>query len=479
MRYDEKIAASGKHQTLPTRRKTLTASKGTMKQGLHIFLIIIGFTSSLPWRGDAASKNTIKQGLHIFWIISGFTSSLSWRGDDDSSRDCDPGNAFVTAIRRGNFSLARLLAQRILQESPLCEKEIRQLYVNEADAYLSKVTFNGTGWESSFGTANVEPRVADTKDCWVWDLTTEDNLLQPDLWSKCCSQLPQPSPRKKDATNPLGSPPEMDECIRDSHRRFCCDFYNGSSSYLHLPLLQELSLRLRVQTDEGSVVFYLEQDGVLRQYDPSAILWPTAYLLSLCVAEPRRCGIPEIFDAAAAHPVSSGTMVVELGTGIGAPAIVLSRSLQAFHNGWTPLVVATDKSRSALALTLSNARAASVSSLLTADELDFSNLAALQAFRNMYGGFAIVLGSSLMSLFDPDKPEPLWQVLDILLDETNPHAIAILAHSVHSVVEAGSGFRLVRRISGSHFGMRTRQEDASDFEISVYARQVATRMDEF
>lgn len=444
-------------------------------------------------------KQAIRQCLCMFTTIGFAISTPSWTGDDLSLKDCDADSedawSFVASVRHGHFSRARFLAQQILLRQPsptACEKSIRKLYIFEADRYLS----NLLDWQTALKSAKEEgdqPRLVatvDAEDCWTWDLSQEDEFLDIDLWSQCCSQLPQPAVKTKDTTETFGSHDEMDGCLRNgSQRSLCCDFCQGTSCYLHLPLIEELSLRLRVQTDEGSIIsFDLEQDGLLRRFDPAAVLWPTAYLLSLCLAGPRQCGIPEIYDAAAAaHLANNTTVALELGTGIGAPAIALSRTLRQQHRDdhhdepmtGQPLVMATDKSRSALALTLSNARAAQVSGLLSVDELDFSDLAALQEFRDLHGGFAIVLGSSLMSLFDPDNPEPLWQVLNILLDEKNPHAVAILAYSVHSVrPEAGLGFRLARRISGDHFGMHTRQGDSSDFEISIYSRQASIRQDE-
>ena len=408
--------------------------------------------------------------------------------DDDVSQDCYRGDEMVTAIRHGQLSRGRWLAWQNLQEStsPLCEKEIRRLYVNEADDYLSNITLHELVWESSFAVANDEPRLVATIDepdcCALGFSKDEDTVFQPELWDQCCSKFTQPKIISNDV--------DSNKCVRndnDSTRRLCCDFYFGSSSYLYLPLLQELSLRLRVRTDQGNIMAYdLEQDGLLRHFDTAGVLWPTAYLLTLCVAGPRHCGISQLLDdAVATHPISSGPMVVELGTGIGIPAIVMTQTLQQLSNKKNkdikqPSVVATDKSLPALALTLSNARAANVSSShLTVGQLDFSNVTAVQEFRNLYGGFAVVLGSSLMFLFDPDKPELLLRVLDILLDERNPHAIAILAHTVDAVqLGADAGFRLVYRVPSSHFGMRSRHDDTSEFDISVYTRGLVTHLDE-
>ena len=82
----------------------------------------------------------------------------------------------------------------------------------------------------------------------------------------------------------------------------------------------------------------LEQDGYLRPYDVAGILWPTGYMLSLCLGNLVGCPIPELRLLVAQyqesfisdvtldsdelhrkHPV----LALELGTGIGASRYVI------------------------------------------------------------------------------------------------------------------------------------------------------------
>eukprot|EP00547_Thalassionema_nitzschioides_P011311 CAMPEP_0194263130 /NCGR_PEP_ID=MMETSP0158-20130606/46901_1 /TAXON_ID=33649 /ORGANISM="Thalassionema nitzschioides, Strain L26-B" /LENGTH=309 /DNA_ID=CAMNT_0039003307 /DNA_START=163 /DNA_END=1092 /DNA_ORIENTATION=- len=270
--------------------------------------------------------------------------------------------------------------------------------------------------------------------------------------------------------------------------RLCCDFFHGSSSYLHLPLLKELAVRLRVKTDDkdSQGVFLeerydLHQDGFLRHYDTSGVLWPTAYLLSLCVAAPNACGIPEIYQAMAeankSHPIA-----VELGAGVGAPSITLARTLERARSQKVQqvkndqaLVLATDKALHALDLIHVNAYISKAA--VATEQIDHFDLLHLESLKERHApnGFAIVLGSSLQELFNVtahDENHQLWTTLDILLDSYNPYALAILAHSVDTIAppEGQSSFQLLRQLSGDKFDMSTRFGETSDFFISVFTR---------
>jgi hypothetical protein len=135
--------------------------------------------------------------------------------------------------------------------------------------------------------------------------------------------------------------------------------------------------------------FDVQQDGFLRPYDTAAVMWPTAYLLSLCLGAPRRCGIANELEKALqfycshnqhhhhgtqgtntiTHPYDNYPLVIELGAGLGLPSIVLSTWLNQYNlTGSTmksaeaaastsstssllsPVAVVTDKSPAALAL---------------------------------------------------------------------------------------------------------------------------------
>jgi hypothetical protein len=95
-------------------------------------------------------------------------------------------------------------------------------------------------------------------------------------------------------------------------------------------LLNALIIRLRLGTDHSldttgtrqplveETIYDLEQDGFLRKHDVAGILWPTGYLLSLCLAAPRACGVPELYQAvktATTNATLSPALAVELGAG--------------------------------------------------------------------------------------------------------------------------------------------------------------------
>jgi hypothetical protein len=213
---------------------------------------------------------------------------------------------------------------------------------------------------------------------------------------------------------------------------------------------------------------------------------------------------------------------LELGTGIGAPSIALAKTLERMLLSWNdvlstnptdhfqpyvphhhrPLVVATDVSPQAQALTIANARWNQA--LVNVSRMDYFNTTSVQEIRDLYftnhdnighdsikRGFAMVIASSLQELFQDTHDattSPLWDVLDILLDPSKEEvpAMAILVHTRSEPLReptsmGGSGgiendqrFRLLRRISGSDemFGnMKTRWGDESDFEICIFQRR--------
>ena len=84
----------------------------------------------------------------------------------------------------------------------------------------------------------------------------------------------------------------------------------------------------------------------------------------------------------------------------------------------------------------------------------------------------MVIGSSLQAFFDGtnDSKAPVWAALDILLDRSNRNAIAIFSHTRSEPIEqpSNASFRLLRRISGDDFNMKTRSGESSDFELSLF-----------
>ena len=284
-------------------------------------------------------------------------------------------------------------------------------------------------------------------------------------WNACCSYWRDDSSASK--------------CILDN---FCCEIVEGTDHHLILPALREPNIRIRLENRE---VIEIEQNGLLQLYDVSGVLWPAGYLLGLCLSNPAKCGVEEILYAInnAKQPA-----ILELGTGVGFAAIAISKTVR--DQSISPLVFATDVSKSALDLTVTNAYKNGVEELIVAMEADYRDASSLkrliESTISLSGdntskeqqGFEMVIGSSLQSLFDgtQDKNAPLWLTLDTLLSRNNPNAIVILSH-----VRSGSEriklpdesipFELVRRIPGDKFNMKTRDGNISDFELVVLRRR--------
>lgn len=324
-------------------------------------------------------------------------------------------------------------------------------------------------------------------------------------WDDCCSMLPKERNNNiivGKETNHHQAMLEMLEGDADNVpgddgcaiSKPCCDFSVGSSSHLRLPALHEPALAVRI-ISQGTRrrILDLEQDGYLRLFDVAGILWPSGYLLAQCVANPSICGIQGEMDRARSRHrklskrQGSSPLAVELGTGIGAPSIALAWYLQQY-GAERHQVVATDVAPHALALTVSNAWHNDVS--VAVDLLNYTNTTTVKEIREKYfltpmgtstrspdkqSGFAVVMGSSLQSLFR-DSHEPssiLWKTLGILMDRSNPHAIAILVHVRSDPVMPPSdgSFELIAQISGDRFDMQTRAGDSSDFEIFIFRRR--------
>ena len=415
------------------------------------------------------------------------------------STGADPchDEAVVEAIRNGDFSAARYYAHQSHSASSTCTSStssLSQLYICEADNFLKHNNPNHNHLPiSKRKKLRLESHV-DRPDCWNLNFNG-DKIAMHTWWDRCCSQLFlfQSGKNKHDNSSvrhPFNTERDhSSRCQRSDGSRLCCELSRGSSTYLHLPLLNELAVRLRVETDiigttyggpaRRVETYNLEQDGFLRKYDVAGILWPTGYLLGLCVAGPDFCGVPEIHHAIEASATtddigtniaaaSSRALAVELGAGIGVPSIVLARSLGIS-------VVATDQAPHALALTSANSQAANAS--VQTALLDHFNATDVVRFLEELAspGFAVVLGSSLQAMFDVSTEDPehqLWKTLELLLDPANPHAVALLAHSIKTLQPPrDGGFRHVRTISGNLFGMKTRYGKESDFEISVFQRR--------
>ena len=409
--------------------------------------------------------------------------------------------AVVEAVSKGHFSQSRWLAEQALHAGCGNPQRLAELYQQHANDWLDRNNNACFTQPDAPRQHHVQSSPMDEPDCWSFDVienTGEDPL---ELWDECCSQvssvLDQAAQHSCDVfflsqshssshQNPsdIASAPNLPTTCRrgQQHQHMCCDFRQGTSSYLRLPVLRELAIRLAIQNDDGDdgstgavEIFDIEQDGFLRMYDTSIVLWPAAYLLTLCVAAPTRCGVPELYKSIESGPT------VELGAGIGIPSIALSYIHKQRLSSSAASVFATDVSRRGLMLTATNALAANTSVIPVL--LNHSNITAVTEFRNQYAphGFSIVLGSALQDLFHEstrEKDDKLWNVLDVLLaedddvDDGHHASIVLLSHTIHALQLPLDGrFERIRIISGDVFGMKTRWSSSSDFEISVLRRR--------
>ena len=346
----------------------------------------------------------------------------------------------------------------------------------------------------------------DDEHCWYGD---DDLTSAVERWDLCCSGLTMHH-NHRSAQGSNRPRTNSNVSCHDDHSGlpFCCDFFDGSASHLRLPALREVALNIRFNiTDTEHVdtkscstnvascesdpkkrslvtVLNLEQDGFLRPFDVASILWPAGYLLTLCVASPERYGVAEIrqaIDAAVARGMRD-FFAIELGTGIGASSAALSLYFQSILKAEAQessgtaqnraLVLATDTAKHALALAKANAERNNAQ--VDISHLDYNNRTELERIVKTYGRFPVVIGSSLQGFFDGtnDPQAPVWEALDVLLEPRNPNAIAIFCHTRSEPIEQPSDFRfrLVRRISGDDFNMKTRSGQSSDFELSLFRR---------
>ncbi|KAL7541702.1 hypothetical protein ACHAXR_011147 [Thalassiosira sp. AJA248-18] len=282
-----------------------------------------------------------------------------------------------------------------------------------------------------------------------------------------------------------------------------CELAEGLDNHLILPALREPSVSIRLKfrdsiskgTEKGELI-KIEQEGSLRMFDVSGVLWPAGFLLGLCLADPLACGFPEVLDAV--H--NWWPFAVELGAGVGFPSISFAKTMEYHKKGSNcdanvcdqrhkaPMIVATDISNASLALITSNAYNNGVGNLVAAKDAnhtDSNSLSILsqQVFTSYVGdkrkdGFDVIFGSSLQALFDGTERQgaALWQSLDSLLSKRK-NAVVLLSHvrtgdeKIEVPQESGRLFELVRRVSGDHFGMKTRDGHRSDFELVMLRRR--------
>eukprot|EP00956_Cyclotella_meneghiniana_P028062 scaffold64434_cov52-Cyclotella_meneghiniana.AAC.12 len=428
---------------------------------------------------------------------------------DDIQNSILSGN-LLRARRIANACLAQNVNQRqLLTAASRCpsSEDIMQAYKHYTSLLYEKEQFldiviNATQSEYEL-TDRVSSKLQSSNDCW--DGTTSISNVSPfgigsalpdvNRWNECCSFFKTHKPSK--CYGPSNSTSQL-----------CCDFSVGTDNYLALPALKEPYLTINLaQLDSDTAssekhhdFIELDQEGQLGLYDVSGVLWPSGYLLGLCLNDPIFCGVPEIVDSIQRQDF---TMALELGAGVGFPSIVFAKSMNRYTasldrstcqndhvcvaDKQSSVVVATDSSKSSLGLVIGNSYRNDVERLVNVSVVDHMNPESLallqQRFYPSGGGFDLIFGSSLQGFFDEtsNPNAALWHSLDLLLSKVNRDALVLLVHvrtePERIKVPDGTGdcsmdsFELVRRISGDVFQLKTRDGNTSDFEIVVLRRR--------
>lgn len=254
----------------------------------------------------------------------------------------DSGTSFLDEFRwlieSGKLTSARRKALEELQnpspnrfEKDEIAKRYVEIFQNSYDAggdeYLQKIR-NSLN-EPTLRAKDDSPNCVRTHSDW--------DISDPyELWDKSCSLLPHPV---DGAT--IDSSSRLNSFSSSLFQEQCCVFTQGSWTYLRLPAIFEPAIQVGIRQSydidisnrNSSVTFLnLEQDGYLRPYDVAGILWPTGYMLGLCLGNIRGCPIPELHDlirdyqtnfvtGQTSHPneiLQNYPLALELGTGIGA-----------------------------------------------------------------------------------------------------------------------------------------------------------------
>ena len=262
---------------------------------------------------------------------------------------------FQQLIEMGKLSVARRKALDLLHNLPPTKYErvdlakayvetFQKCYDAEGKEYLRKI-------RNALDKNDQQILIAkkDSPNCLASH--SNWNFEDPyDLWDESCSILPPQigTVEVRPAGDFFHSPPSLQEPFFQSSLQVqCCMFTPGSWTYLRLPAIHEPAVRLGIpynhlgdakqsesaSTDGHITYLNLEQDGYLRPYDVSGILWPTGYMLSLCLGDIVGCPVPELRSLISQFQqsfTSSGTLngnelfrnhppfALELGAGIGA-----------------------------------------------------------------------------------------------------------------------------------------------------------------
>eukprot|EP00962_Isochrysis_galbana_P001381 scaffold351_cov117-Isochrysis_galbana.AAC.4 len=175
----------------------------------------------------------------------------------------------------------------------------------------------------------------------------------------------------------------------------CREVGNSSRSFLRLPALRDVSVRLTLGSGSASHaprVLRLDQDGFLRPFEPSTVLWPAGYLLARWATDEAQCR----------RWRRSGLPLLELGAGVGAPSIAAAALC-----GPDVTAIATDASDSSLILLSANARLNGVAGSVRAVKLDWHSDRDVERVAAM-GPFAAILGAALQPEAWTDR---IWNVL--------------------------------------------------------------------
>lgn len=399
--------------------------------------------------------------------------------------DQDLSNARYEALEAVQAGCDEHVLAKLYQEHAdriLFQTWFRMRDDDDDSRWLLPASRSNTSCTANQSSRKVQPLV-DRDGCWNFGPESEQEFH---LWEQCCSLFWEGCLDRRGAF--FRNMRNDGDCVRRhgnmmKQQRMCCEFHNQTFSYLHLPVLKELALRIRIGTDEPGVYesYNLEQDGFLRKFDTSTVLWPAGYLLSLCISAPNYCGIPELLNALVTYDRNPNKgfsqqhpKVLELAAGIGAPSIAMARLLHRCIGTDAGMVIATDNKPQALALIASNALCANAS--VSAALLDYLDWSSVIKFREqVQSRFKIIIGAALIIEPSKNQTEKLWKSLDALLDWSD-RSVVVLVHTVGLLPLPGSnsGFQLVRSISGDRFNMKTRWGHNSEFEISVFQRSQNT-----
>ena len=449
--------------------------------------------------------------VHFNTIVVVVASNTLFLNDENTNQ------TIYNLIGSGRISEARSFALQQVLEDPRRKKQISQCYIDAFDhLFQREENFDRTlalirtsscrrdrkrKYDRLMATHDTDGCISDLSEVVRHAATAGTDVNG--VWDDSCSLFTMKSKISLKSGSIVGQIEEQTEFFP------CCELRPGNWGYIRLPALLEPAIRLvipRSELDLPPLELNLEQDGYLRPFDVSTIFWPTGYLLSVCLGNWLGCPIVELNEVIqdqimTGHneTISSKPFALELGAGIGAPSIALSRSVQDYleksgrqrsmNRTWT---ITSDKSLQSLALTISNVCNNELKGdFISTALLDYTNMTSIQGLKdemfplgyNNSGtpdGFSLIFGSSLQTLFrDSDQSDSmLWKVLDFLLDTTNPRSTVLLGHTRSDTIKVPTHSALFQScgcVVLDH--METRDGNVSDFEMCVFRRTVCSNLE--